>query len=112
MKREGTQLRKFLEKIGCCLICLVVEDENHALFVCKAHELIRFRYRDLFQVYRVARKWGDIDFIANDFNLIEKKALKSCLAVKLSTADDIIFQELNIADIISRIRDRQFNFVK
>ena len=41
---------------------------------------------------------------------MKKKALKSCLGVKASTPDDIVYVELNVADIISTIRDRQFNF--
>ena len=54
--------------------------------------------------------WVNLDEISKKFMLIEKKALKSCLGVKASTPDDIIYMELNKADIISNIRDRQFNF--
>ena len=32
-----------------CVVCLEIEDEKHALFVCKAHALIRRRYHDLLQ---------------------------------------------------------------
>ena len=56
--------------------------------------------------------WGDIDFISDDLKKIEKKALKSCLGVKLRTPDDIVYQELNIPDIVSTTKDRQFNFMK
>ena len=56
--------------------------------------------------------WGDIDFISDDLRKMEKKALKSCLGVKLSTPDDIVYQELDIPDIVSVIKERQLNFMK
>ena len=56
--------------------------------------------------------WGDIDFLSDDLRKIEKKALKSCLGVKLSTPDDIVYQELDIPDIVATIKDRQLNFME
>ena len=54
--------------------------------------------------------WVNLDELVEKLLLIEKKALKSCLGVKPSTPDDIIYLELNKANIISNIRDRQYNF--
>ena len=34
-----------------CTICEVVEDENHALFKCKGHRLIRKRYSKMLSVH-------------------------------------------------------------
>ena len=46
------------------------------------------------------------------FKSIELKALKSCLGVKLSTPNDIVYTELNRADIIAEIKHRQYNFYR
>ena len=55
--------------------------------------------------------WGEIgDKLAEKVLKIEKKALKSCLGVKISTPDDVIYSELNKADILSTITDRQYKF--
>ena len=54
--------------------------------------------------------WFNIDHLEEKLRLMEKKALKSCLGVKSSTPDDVIFQEVKRADIIAVIRDRQYNF--
>ena len=43
---------------------------------------------------------------------IEQEALKRCLQVKNGTTNDIIYIELNKSDIISTIKDRQYNFNK
>ena len=56
--------------------------------------------------------WGNINNIADKIRLIEKKALKSCLGVKSNIPDDIVYIELNKADIISVIMDRQYNFIR
>ena len=32
-------------------MCSVVEDAKHALFLCKAHEWIRFQHRKILEVY-------------------------------------------------------------
>ena len=41
---------------------------------------------------------------------IERKALKACLGVKQSTPNNILYVELNRADIIAIIRHRQYSF--
>ena len=43
--------------------------------------------------------------------MIEKKSLKSCLGIP-STPDDLVYFELNKANIVSTIRDRQYNFFR
>ena len=35
-----------------CIICSIVEDEFHALFICRAHYLIRLDYNDILERYR------------------------------------------------------------
>ena len=54
--------------------------------------------------------WTNLNDLSEKLLPIERKALKSCLGIKSSTPDDIIYQELNQADIISTIQDRQHNF--
>ena len=56
--------------------------------------------------------WVNLEDLAEKLILAEKKALKACLGIKMSTPDDIVYQEINHADIISTIRDRQYNFFK
>ena len=34
-----------------CSICHVLEDENHALFLCRAHDWIRFQHRQTLEKY-------------------------------------------------------------
>ena len=54
--------------------------------------------------------WVNLDDMAEKLKLIEKKALKSCLGIKMSTPDDIVYQEIDRADIIYTIRNRQYTF--
>ena len=54
--------------------------------------------------------WTNLPTLVEKLIGIEKKALKSCMGIKQSTPDDIIYQELNKADIIASIKDRQLNF--
>lgn len=56
--------------------------------------------------------WGNISHIENELLSIERKALKSCLGVKQSTPNNLIYAELNRPDIVTIIKDRQFNFVQ
>ena len=44
--------------------------------------------------------------------LTERKCLKKCLCVKAGTSNDLIYVEINRADIISHIKVRQFNFFR
>ena len=54
--------------------------------------------------------WGNVDGIKDQLLKIERKALKSCLGVKGSTPNDIIYQELNIPDIVAKIMRLQQKF--
>ena len=54
--------------------------------------------------------WGNIDGIKDQLLAIERKALKSCLGVKGSTPNDIVYQELNIPDIVAKIMRLQQKF--
>ena len=56
--------------------------------------------------------WGDISIIENNILKIEIDALRRILKVKTVTSIDLIYFELNRADIISRMRDAQFKFYK
>ena len=54
--------------------------------------------------------WGNIDGVAKQILLIERKALKRCLGVKDSVSNDIVYHELNIPDIIAKIMKLQQMF--
>ena len=54
--------------------------------------------------------WGSVDEIAEQLLTMERKALKSCLGVKSGVPNDIIYHELNIPDIIAKIRKQQQGF--
>ena len=56
--------------------------------------------------------WGDTSKYETKLMKIEQGALKRCLQVKNGTTNDIIYIELNKSDIISTIKDRQYNFSK
>ena len=55
--------------------------------------------------------WGDITSIQKQILEIERKAIKALLGVKLGTSEDIIYTEINRADIIAVIKDRQHKFI-
>lgn len=54
--------------------------------------------------------WGDITPIKSRILKIEREALKRILNVKTGTPNDLIYVELNRANIFSKILDRQFKF--
>ena len=54
--------------------------------------------------------WGNIECIAEQILLTERKALKRCLGVKSSVQNDIVYHELNIPDIVSKIMKLQQKF--
>ncbi len=54
--------------------------------------------------------WGDLVMIEEKFNLIERKALKAILGIKQGSADEIVYAEINRAEISAVIKDRQHNF--
>ena len=53
--------------------------------------------------------WGNVDNLKKELLFIERKA---CLGVKQGTPEDIIYVEINQADIISSIYRRQLNFYR
>ena len=57
-----------------------------------------------------AETWGDVTLICEKILRIERQALKRCLGVKSSTPNDLLYIELDQADIIANIRDRQYKF--
>ena len=54
--------------------------------------------------------WGNIDELAEQILLMERKALKRCLGVKNSVQNDILYHELSIPDIIAKIWKLQQKF--
>ena len=59
-----------------------------------------------------AETWGSIDSYKEKILLLERKALTRCLGVKPSTSNDLLYIELNRADMLSTIKDRQHKFFK
>ena len=57
-----------------------------------------------------AETWGDVSTIGEKILKIEHQALKRCRVVKSSIPDDLLHIELNRADIMDSIRDRQHKF--
>ena len=56
--------------------------------------------------------WGDLSPIASKLELIELNLLKCALGVKKGTPTDIVYHELNRGGIVSKIMDRQHQFIK
>ena len=54
--------------------------------------------------------WWEIESYKEKVLLIERKALKRCLGVKSNVPNSVVYVELNKADIISTICDRQYDF--
>ena len=54
--------------------------------------------------------WGDISCIEKKLITIEMKVLKRILNVKSGTSNDLVYYELKRCDIISKIKDQQYNF--
>ena len=59
----------------------------------------------------ISEAWGDITSIQKQILEIERKAIKALIGVKLGTSEDIICTEINRADIIAVIKDRQHKFI-
>ena len=57
-----------------------------------------------------AETWGDISTIKEKILQVERKALKRRLGVKSSTPTNLLYIELDLADIVASIRDRQHKF--
>ena len=54
--------------------------------------------------------WGDFSSIYENLRKIERKVLKAILKVKKGTTNDLIYHELRRADIVAKVKDRQFQF--
>ena len=54
--------------------------------------------------------FGDISCVEKDLRLYEQKALRAILKVKKGTTVDLMYNELKRPNIISRIKDNQFQF--
>ena len=57
------------------------------------------------------KTWGNNRIVFDNLLQVERKALKRCIGVKSGTTDDIIYHELNIPDIKSKILLRQYKFI-
>ena len=57
-----------------------------------------------------AEAWGNISIIEKEIRNIELKAVKSIMRVKQFTSTDLIYFELDRADIVSKVKDLQFKF--
>ena len=64
----------------------------------------------LANIFYCAETWFEIDAVSDVMLLLERQGLKRCLGVKASTPDDIIYAELDRPDIVSTIKERQYNF--
>ena len=61
-------------------------------------------------IFYCAETWYEIDEVSQEMLLMERTALKRCLGVKASTPDDIIYTEVNRANIVNRIKEQQHQF--
>ena len=59
-----------------------------------------------------AETWGDLTSVSEKILQLERQALKRCLAVKSSTPDNLLYIELDRADIVANLKDRQHNFYR
>ena len=59
-----------------------------------------------------AETWGDMTMTKEKILQTERQALKRILCVKSSTPNDLLYIELNRADIVANIRDRQQKFYR
>ena len=53
---------------------------------------------------------GDVSYIGSRLSTLETKLLKRILNVKKGTSNTITFHELRRANIVSKVKDRQFQF--
>ena len=61
-------------------------------------------------IFYCAETWFEIDAVSEVMLLLERQGLKRCLGVKASTPDDILYTEVDRPDIVSTIKERQYNF--
>ena len=64
----------------------------------------------LASIFYCAETWYEIDLVKDEMLLMERQALKRCLGVKSSTPDDIIYTELDRANIVNKIKEQQNQF--
>ena len=72
---------------------------------------IKTLYTCLFaSIFYSIEAWGDISQYGERILNIEKEALKRCLGVKGSTMNDLVYLELQRADMVAHVKDRQHKF--
>ena len=54
--------------------------------------------------------WYKIDEVGDDLLLLERKFLKRILGVKSNVPDDLLYLELDLSDILTLVKQRQYNF--
>ena len=86
-----------------------LEYNNHTPFCIKIKVLYSCMFASL--LYS-GEAWGSLSKIEQKLLSIERKALKSCLGVKSGTSNELVYQEINQADIIATIKDRQYKFAE
>ena len=59
-----------------------------------------------------AEAWYSIDNVSDELLLLERKLLKRILCVKSNVPDDILYLELDRPDIMTAVKQQQFNFYK
>ena len=63
-------------------------------------------------IFYCSEAWYEIDAVSEEMLLMERQALKRCLGVKSSTPDDIVYTELDLANIVNNIKERQHHFFR
>ena len=61
-------------------------------------------------IFYCSETWYEIDQVSQEMLLMERAALKRCLGVKASTPDDIVYTEVNRANIVNKIKEQQYQF--
>ena len=56
--------------------------------------------------------WWKIDEVSEKLLKLERKILKAILCVKPGTPNDIVYLELNRADIMATVKQRQYSFFR
>ena len=58
----------------------------------------------------VVETWYKIDDVGDDLMLLERKFLKRILGVNSNVPDELLYLELDRADIMTLVKQRQYNF--
>ena len=56
-------------------------------------------------IFYCLETWYEIDQVSQEMLLMERTALKRCLGVKASTSDDIVYTEVNRANIVNKTKE-------